>query len=133
MLTVISVLVIISAMVVPRFTDIVPRMQVEGDAQQLAYKLRLARQEAITSGSYKIVIFYIDDNKYKYKNKTYYFNAGTTYVGPTSFNSFENGRPACIFLPSGSSTAAGTVTLKCGNKQKFIVVLNTTGRIRISD
>ncbi|WP_052729638.1 GspH/FimT family pseudopilin [Syntrophomonas zehnderi] len=123
---------IISALVFPRFTGVLSRLQVEGDARQLAYTLRCARQEAVTSGSYKAVVFYFDDNTYRYNNQFYSFNRGTTYV-VTNFNSFYGGRNACIFLPDGTSSAAGRVTIKCQNIYKSVIVLNTTGRIRVED
>lgn len=129
---VVSLLVIISALLFPRFTGVLARMQVEGDARQLAYTLRCARQEAITSGTYKAVVFYFADNTYKYNNKFYSFNPGTTYV-VTNFNSTYGGREACIFLPDGTSSAAGRVTIRCNNSYKSVIVLNTTGRIRVED
>jgi len=132
-----ALLVIIAALVIPRFNPILTDIKLTSDAQQLAGVLRMARQEAITGGESTEVVFYVQDTKnprYLYVGKSsYYLQQGVKYVGNSPFNTRYKSQPACIFLPSGRASQGGTVTLKAENKKKYVIVLNTTGRIRVSD
>ena len=124
-------------MVFPRFSSVLTDIKLNSDAQQIAGVLRMARTEAITNGNAKQVVFYVQDRKspyYLYVGKsTYKLSPGVAYAGTNPFNSRYNNQPACIFLPSGRAIQGGTVTLKAEKKYKYIIVLNTTGRIRTSD
>jgi Tfp pilus assembly protein FimT len=132
-----ALLVIVAALAWPRFSPILTDIKLTSDAQQLAGVLRMARQEAITGGEATKVVFYVQDKKnprYLYYGKSsYYLSPGVKYVGNSPFKSIYKSQPACIFLPSGRASQGGTVTLKAENKIKYVIVLNTTGRIRVSD
>ena len=131
-----ALLVILAALALPRFSSVLTDIKLESDAQQLAGVLRMARQEAITSGKAKQVVFYVKDTKnprYRYIGKSsYYLSHGVKYLGITTFK-YVNNTATCEFLPNGRALQGGTVALKAENKRKYVIVLNTTGRIRVSD
>jgi Tfp pilus assembly protein FimT len=121
----------------PRFSSALTEVKLNSDARQMAGVLRLARTEAITCGENKQVVFYVNDSKnphYLYVgNSTYKLSQGVKFVGTNPFSSRFKNQPACIFLPSGRALQGGTVMLKAENKAKYVIVLNSTGRIRTSD
>ena len=132
-----ALLVILLSISFPRFSSALTEVKLNSDARQMAGVLRMARTEAITSGASKQVVFYIDDSqnpRYLYVGKSAYkLSQGVNFVGSKPFNSKFKNQPACIFLPSGRALQGGTVMLKAENIRKYVIVLNTTGRIRTSD
>lgn len=132
-----AILAILMSLSFPRFGSALTEVKLNSDASTMAGVLRTARTEAITSGASKQVVFYVNDSqnpRYLYVDKsTYKLSQGVKFVGTKPFNSKFKNQPACIFLPSGRAVQGGTVTLKADNKIKYVIVLNTTGRIRTSD
>ncbi len=125
------------ALAFPRFSSALTELKIDADARQLAGVLRMARTEAITSGANKQVVFYVNDSKnprYLYVGKTSYkLGSGVRFASFKPFNSKYKNQPACIFMPNGRALQGGTVALKADNLYKYVIVLNTTGRIRVSD
>ena len=126
-----------AALALPHFSSIMAEVKLNSDARKIAGVLRTARAEAIASGESQQVIFYVNDSQnphYKYFGKTVYpLSSGVRFVSSHPFSSEYNNQPACIFKPTGSAVQGGTVSLKAVNKIKYVIVLNTTGRIRVSD
>lgn len=132
-----ALLVILLSLSFPRFSSALTEVKLNSDASKMAGVLRMARTEAITSGVSKQVVFYVDDSnnpRYLYVDKsTYNLSQGVKFSGTKPFNSKFKNQPACIFLPSGRALQGGTVTLRAENMKKYVIVLNSTGRIRTSD
>ena len=132
-----ALLVILMTLALPRFSSALTWIKLESDARQMAGVLRMARTEAITSGENTQIVFYVNDSKnprYLYVNKaSYNLSSGVGFASLKPFNSKFKNQPACIFMPSGRALQGGTVTLKAENKYKYVIVLNNTGRIRVSD
>lgn len=126
-----------ASIALPRFGPVLSEIKLNADARQMAGVLRMARSEAITSGENRPVVFYVNDNnnpRYRYIGKsTYKLSPGVKFVSATPFISQYNNQPACIFYPSGKAKQGGTVSLKADNRIKYVIVLNSTGRIRVSN
>jgi len=116
----------------PIFTKTLEAAKLKSDAQQMASVLRMARQEAITSGQQKDVVFYPSYAKYKLGSKYYYLSSGTEFVGNTKFP-LRATKPTCSFLPSGATNMTpGTATLRNNNTLRYVIV-HPGGRVRVSE
>jgi len=116
----------------PVFTKTLESARLKSDAQQMASIIRMARQEAITSGKQKDVVFYPDYAKYKLGSKNYYLSSGTEFVGSTDFY-VKDSKRTCSFLPSGAPIGlGGTVTLRNNYSMKYVIV-DAAGRVRVSN
>lgn len=140
LLIVLLILGILGSMAVPSLAGTVEMLKLRADAQKMAGVLRMARQDAITSGQTSKVVFYADSNRYKNydssspRGATYLLNKGNIICGVPNFTPKILGNPACIFYSTGAPVAGGTVTLKNKYNQKLYVIVNlVVGRIRISD
>lgn len=134
LLMVLSLIVILAVISLPRFDRVLEEKKLSTDARQLAWVLRSARQEAITTGHTQLVIFKIYQRQYNKGNTTYTLSSNIRYVGTTTFEDV-GGMPACGFTPSGAPTPrAGTVTLQNKHGKKVKVVVNVdTGRVRVQE
>ncbi|HBK52580.1 GspH/FimT family pseudopilin [Syntrophomonas wolfei] len=134
LLFVIAILGLVLALAAPEFSTIIQKQRLQSDAQRMSWVLRMARQEAISSGQSQVIYFYTSDTKYKVKNgSTYQLSPGITYLGLTTFAKHDD-KAACIFLPSGVPSHAGTVTLENQKGElRYIIVSVAAGRIRVSD
>jgi prepilin-type N-terminal cleavage/methylation domain-containing protein len=132
---IISLLAVITVPAMDKFTN---NYKLKADAQKLAGIMRLARQEAITSGQARTVIFY-PDGRYKVYNQgnrtftSYCLNSGVDFLGKTTFKSSFLNYPACTFSSLGNPICGGTITLRAGKENKLYIITNPVqGRIRIS-
>lgn len=117
----------------PIFTKTLEAAKLKSDAQQMASVLRMARQEAITSGQPRTVVFYPQNAKYKISGQSYYYlQSGITFFGTTNFTKQVGGLPACGFSPSGASSG-GTITLRNSNNRLYVIVYSAAGRVRVSE
>lgn len=133
---------IIMAMIVllaaPNFAPVMDRIKLKSDAVQLAWVLKNARQEAISSGVRSYVIFYKEGNKYKHtksnkQQETYYLSEGIRFAG-NNFTMLVGQNQACSFTPSGAPGQAGTITLSNRSGRYLYVIVNlASGRIRVSE
>lgn len=129
-----AILSLMLALAAPEFSTIIHKQRLQSDAQRMSGVLRMARQEAITSGQTQVIYFFTSDTKYKVKNgSTYQLSPGISYLGLTTFDKHDN-KAACIFSPSGVPSHAGTVTLENQKgERRYIIVSVAAGRIRVSD
>ena len=118
----------------PKLSTAMGAWELKADAGRMASLLRLARQEAITSGQPRTVIFYPANAKYKINGETSInLEPGNSFIGTTTFTQKVGGLPACGFSPSGAPSSGGTVTLGNGSGRIYIIVNPVAGRIRISE
>lgn len=112
--------------------------RLKSEAEQMAGVMRLARQEAVTSGSSRTIVFYSDGcyrvyNQSNHKFTSYRLNNGIQICGDTTFTQKYLSRPACTFTPLGNPVGAGTVTLKdSSGKQIYVITNPVQARIRVS-
>lgn len=134
LLMVLALIVIVAALCLPRFDRVIEDYKLKTDARQLAWVLRSARQEAITTGHNQMVIFKIYQRQYDKGSTTYTLSSGIKFVGSTTFGSV-GGMPTCGFTPSGApSPQAGTATLKNKYNKKIEVKVNVdAGRVRVQE
>lgn len=134
LLMVLALVVVVAAISLPRFDRVIEDYKLRTDARQLAWVLRAARQEAITTGENKMVIFKIYQHEYDSGKTTYKLSSGIRFVGSTTFGSI-GGMPTCGFTPSGAPVPqAGKATLKNKyNKQIAVIVNVDTGRVRVQE
>jgi Tfp pilus assembly protein FimT len=131
---VLVLMAILAAMTLPRFDRIIEDHKLRADARQLAWVLRCARQEAVTTGQNRLVMFKIYQYKYDKGGTTYTLSPGIRFKGTTTFGEVEK-IPACGFSPSGAPVPqAGTATLKNKYNKEIAVVVNVeTGRVRVEE
>jgi general secretion pathway protein H len=133
-MAVMALIAISLSVMAPSFSKTIESAKLNADAQKIATVLKLARQEAITTGQSRTVVFYTNNAKYKISGQSfYYLNPGVAFVGITTFTTEVGGLRACGFSPSGAPSSGGTVTLSNGVNNRYIIVNPTAGRIRISE
>lgn len=133
LLAVLSLLGLLTALAVPRFSS-QQQWQLETASRRLAAEIRLLRQEAINSGETCKMEFYVNINRYTLTlpegRRHVYLPEGISYVGTTTFS----GRPPVLEFTSlgRPGTGGGTVTLDGGGQRRFVIVTPVTGRVRVS-
>ena len=134
LLMVLALMVIVAAISLPRFDRVLEDKKLKNDARQLAWVLRSARQEVITTGETHWVIFKIYQRQYNKDNTTYTLSSNIRFVGTTTFGTAGE-MPVCGFTPSGAPIPrAGTVILKNKYGKIISVVVNVdTGRVRVQE
>lgn len=132
LLMVLAIMVILAAISLPRFDQVMEQHKLNTDARQLAWVLRSARQEAITAGQTQRVVFRIHQRQYSMGGTTFTLSRDIEFLGSTSFKTV-GGLPMCGFTPSGAPTPqAGTAILKNKYGRQISVVVNVdTGRVRV--
>ncbi|HWP95950.1 MAG TPA: GspH/FimT family pseudopilin [Syntrophomonadaceae bacterium] len=137
LMVVLIILALLGSLAVPRLTPVADRVRLEADAQEMAGLLRLARQEAISTGQPQTVLFYPYGGIYRLQGgKSYPLRSGVGYLGTTTFGSaYPGGPPGCTFYPTGAvGPRAGTVTLhNQGGERLYVVVNPVVGRVRVSE
>lgn len=129
-----AIIVLISAIAYPSLARPLDDAKLDTDARQMADVLRMARQQAITTGQTTTVVFYPANAKYKINGQSFVnLKAGIRFVGLTSFTTRFNTLPACTFSPTGAPGSGGTVTLTNGSDLIYIIVNPVAGRVRVSD
>lgn len=133
-----SIISLLALMAVPAVGKIVDTCNLKAEARQMAGVLRLAQQEAVTSGYARTIIFY-PDGRYKVYDQVdqkftgYCLKNGVKFLGDTTFNSTFLNYPACIFSPLGNPVGGGTITLRAASGERIYIITNPVqGRIRIS-
>jgi Tfp pilus assembly protein FimT len=131
---VLALMVLVCMMAMPLFAKSLESIQLQTDARQMSSLLRMARQQAITTGQPKIVVFYPNNGKYKIVGANYYYlKPDINFVGTTTFTLKQGGQPACGFSPTGAPSSGGTVTLGNGSERLYVIVNPVAGRIRVSE
>ncbi len=120
---------------VPNIDRVVQHQKLHNEAQRLAWVMRSARQEAITSGVSSRVEFYLHANRYDVNFQTKYFLPdGIRYKTKPTFEHPGSHRIYCIFAPSGVPSPGGTVCLTNRYDELLYVIVNLpAGRVRVSD
>jgi Tfp pilus assembly protein FimT len=133
-----GVLGITLLLAIPALDNVADTCKLKAEAEQLAGVMRLARQEAVTSGHARTVIFY-PDGRYKvydqsnHKFTNYRLGNGVVLGGDPTFNNTFLNYPACAFTPLGNPLGGGTVTLKASSGKRIYIITNPIqGRIRVS-
>jgi general secretion pathway protein H len=133
LVVVMAIMALLAGMAMPSCSRLLESARLESDARQMASLLRLARQQAITTGQPSTVIFYPGNAKYKLIGASYRFlQPGIRFIGSTTFTSKQGGQPICGFSPLGAPTSGGTVTLANSYQRWYVIVNPVVGRIRVS-
>lgn len=111
------------------------RHALEKEASRMAWTLRSARQEAITSGRSEMVRFLPTAGRYTYKGKTTELEHGIRFIGLTTFKTPGSSLIYCQFTMTGApSPRGGTVALGNRSGEILYVIVNPAGgRVRVSD
>lgn len=118
----------------PAMERVMARQGLENSAEQMAWVIRSAQQEAIYSGQDQMVRFYYSTNSYLAGTSTRYYLQGAEYAAVPNFPTQVGRVPACIFQPSGVPRSGGTVVLMNGaDETRYVIVSPVAGRIRIAD
>lgn len=131
----IAILGILVGMAIPAYNRVMQHQTLYKEAGQLAWDLRAARQEAITTGKATRVDFYYYADAYQVKNKArHYFPEGISYRAKPSFIHQGSMELYCTFAPSGVPSPGGTACLTNRNQELLYVIVNLpAGRVRISE
>jgi len=131
---VMAIIAMTYSLTMPKLSSAMGSLELKADAERMATLMRMARQEAITVGQSRTVIFYPSSAKYKINGQpTLYLESGTVFVGNTTFTARFGSMPAVSFSPSGAPSSGGTVTLANGSERLYVIVNPVAGRIRVSD
>ncbi|MDD3365526.1 MAG: GspH/FimT family protein [Syntrophomonas sp.] len=121
-------------MAAPQFSKILASAKLNADARKMASVLKIARQEAISTGQPRTVVFYPNNAQYKITGESsYLLNPGINFVGATNFPKNVQSLPFCGFAASGAPSSGGTVVLGNGNSRLYVIVNPAAGRIRVSE
>lgn len=130
---VISIMGVLLALAVPSYHGQIKQDRLDLTAAQIASDIRSTQQLALAEESpqYKIA-FYPAENKYTVclgtkEIKTVIMPPGIKLKSTNFVDS------TLRFSTRGISTVGGTITLACGERNKFVVVASVTGRVRVSD
>jgi len=105
-------------------------------SQEMAARIREARQTAMATGKVCFVVFFEFSGRYRLE-----LPAGREWValpdevvfGGINFPLFDN-RPTIYFRYTGAPNRGGHLVLRDGNgRRRFIIVTPVTGRVRISE
>jgi Tfp pilus assembly protein FimT len=132
---VIVIMSIVTVIALPHIDHVIQHQKLHNEAQRLAWVLRSARQQAITSGVSSRVEFYYYTNRYDVNYQTRYFLPdGITYRAKPTFIHQGSHNIYCIFAPSGAPSPGGTVCLTNRNGELIYIIVNLpAGRVRVSD
>ncbi|PKM78573.1 MAG: hypothetical protein CVU90_00830 [Firmicutes bacterium HGW-Firmicutes-15] len=134
LLAVMALMGIVLSLGTPQFSKILASVRLNADAQKMASVLKLARQEAISTGRPRTVVFYPNNAKYKIIGEsTCFLNPGINFVGATNFPENAESLPFCGFAASGVPSSGGTVVLGNSNSRRYVIVNPAAGRIRVSE
>jgi len=105
-------------------------------AQEMAARIREARQMAIASGEVCYVVFFEFSGRYRLELPTgrewISLPAEVSFSG-INFPLFDN-RPTVYFRYTGAPNRGGHLILRDANgRRRFIIVTPVTGRVRISE
>lgn len=118
----------------PALERVISRQGLENSAEQMAWVLRAAQQEAIYSGQDQMVRFYYSTNSYLAGTSTRYYLDGADYAAIPNFPTQVSRVPACIFQASGIPRSGGTVVLvNLENENRYVIVSPVAGRVRIAE
>lgn len=133
---VMALLGLLSAAVIPRMLPVLEKIRLQSDARDVAQALRMARQQAISTGKPVAVYIYPYASLYRVQDgKNLRFREGVKCVETTFAPAYAYGPPACTFNPGGAPLPrAGTVVLANQRGEKAYIIVNpVVGRVRVSN
>ncbi len=129
---VIAILGLLSTVAVPNFKNTLAKYKLEMAAKELAQNIQLAQQKAITRGNIcKIVLDLHKKDNYMVlsggRGKMIKLPPGV-YFDWTTYYDVNN---TIVFNPTGAPNRGGTVAITNGKDTLYVIVLLSTGRVRI--
>lgn len=147
LMSVIAVIGILSAMAVPVFLRMTPRLNLKSDARTSLNYLRLARSRAVAENGQYGIYFDAGNHRLIFFHDTNLPAAATYEVGQDSiidstvvlhnhvaYNTISFAGNTVVFFPSGAASESGTVTLNHTETTRTytINVLAATGRVTLN-
>ena len=136
LLEVIVVLSLMAILVSIAVVTVTPlgHVTLQAAAHEMAGHLRNARQDAITSGQYSEIVFFVYANCYSVRLnegiRCIQLPNGVQFQGTTTFPGTP---PSVKFNYLGRPSRGGTIILKSGSGDKrYVIMTPVTGRVRIS-
>ncbi len=132
LLTVIGIMMIITAIATPSFYYWLPTYRLSAGARQVSADLQLARMKAISQNT-SYWLNFINDRQYQLEKV-----AGTAESGPFTLPDgieVTNATPfnTSVFQSRGTSSGAQTITLTNDDNKTLVVCIKTVGRVFIDD
>jgi Tfp pilus assembly protein FimT len=104
-------------------------VRLRGEAENLAWVLRSARQRAVSQNQPQTVRFYREERAYHYADgggpAEHTLAEGITFIGTSD-------PPAFTFNPSGAPSLGGHVGLQSERRRMYVIVNPAAGRVRVS-
>lgn len=135
LLVVLVIMAMAATLAIPRFSQVLPGLELKRTAGDLAASLRGARGEAIRRNSEMAVVFGADVGERDRENNRLAPVVPTGIaVTVQSYSEPEGPRPAGVirFFPDGSATG-GVVTLTQDDRRLSVAVDWLTGAVRVQD
>jgi len=132
LLTVIGIMMIITAIATPSFYYWLPTYRLSSGARQVSADLQLARMKAISQNT-SYWLNFINDTQYQLEKV-----AGTAESGPFTLPDgieVTNATPfnTSVFQSRGTANATQTITLTNDDAKTVVVCIKTVGRVFIDD
>lgn len=135
LLIVFLLLAILTAIAVPVMRSL-GQWPLRAASQEMAARIREARQTAMATGKVCFVVFFEFSGRYRLELPTgrewVNLPAGVVFSG-INFPLFDN-RPTVYFRYTGAPNRGGHLILRdAGGRRRYIIVTPVTGRVRISE
>jgi Tfp pilus assembly protein FimT len=146
MMIILVIVGILSAMAVPSFLSMMPRMKLKADARNNINYLRIARSRAVAENAQYGVYFDSGQRKFRFFKDTYepedaIYDDGQDSVIETSkamhaginYGSSTFANSCVVFYPSGSASVSGSIEIDDSESGKTytISVLASTGKVSL--
>lgn len=137
LLTVLLILAILAAVAIPAMLSF-GQWPLRAASQEMAGRIREARQTAMASGTVCYVVFFEESHRYRLELPTGYvwvsLPAGISFGGTNFPLLTKTGRPTVSFRFTGAPNRGGHLILRDqGGKRRYLIVAPVTGRVRISE
>lgn len=131
---VLTIMGLATSLAIPVFLQIKASYQLETAARQMASDIRRWQYQAVVDQKYglKLVVskserkYHLREGMVVRETRDLSTSLKSISIKPENFHTVE-------FYPTGKTSCAGTYALENKyNKFKYVVILNTTGRVRVS-
>lgn len=141
LMIVVAILGVVSAVAVPRFTDMLSRTRLHEAARRVKMDFALARQQAILTGTPQTVLFNISSDNYQLVGMNDFDQSGQGYVVSLAEEPYQvtltsavfGTNSTVIFDAYGVPDSAGVVGLRTANRQINITLNGQTGKANVGN
>jgi len=136
---VLAIMVIVTAMAVPRYSNSVARYRADSAARRIASDLELVQSRAYSRNAMQSAIFSVSSNSYQISGISDLNHPGQPYIvrlaDPPYFATLKSanfgGSSTISFDTYGQPANVGTIVVSVGIEQRTIIVDLSSGRAKV--